>query len=272
VEKLGEKVWWSHVPSQTLPPYEFTECYWIGNEREVMLVDTGDGQPAARSVLEKDWQALGAPKVQGVYVTHHHADHSGGGAWAGERWQAPLYIGEKELGHLVGDTRAEWRIIERAYVDVAGIRVDVVPAPGHTPGQVNFWIPAEGILLAGDNVLGNTTSVIVPPDGNMAQYLTTLQILRQLGAQMIGPGHGEMVREPDKYLAYYQAHRQQRNEQILALLEQGVMDPRSIAERIYRGILAPDEMELGEWMVRGHLAWCVDIGLAVDDGGRFRKV
>ncbi|PSR22866.1 MAG: MBL fold metallo-hydrolase [Sulfobacillus acidophilus] len=272
MEKLGEIVWQSHVPSKTLPPYQFTECYWIGNEREVILIDTGDGHVAAQSTLEGDWEGLGAPRVQAIYVTHYHGDHSGGGVWASERWQAPLYIGAHDLGYLDEKTRASWQIIPRSYVDIVGIRVDVVPAPGHTCGQVNFWIPTERILLAGDNVLGNTTSVIVPPDGNMAKYLTTLQILRQLGAEIIGPGHGEVVRNPDQYLAYYQTHRQQRNDQILALLDQGVTDPRSIAEQIYGDVLAPREMELGEWMVRGHLAWCVDIGLAIDDGGRFRKV
>ena len=147
--------------------------------------------------------------------------------------------------------------------------VEIMAAPGHTPGQVNFWIPEAGILLAGDNILGNSTSVVTPPDGDLGEYMATLQTLRELKPRLIGPGHGDIIRDPDPYIAYYLDHRRQRTEQILTAL--GDAAPKTaldIAQQVYQEILEPEEMWMGEQMVQGHLRWLQKKGWVTEQEGR----
>ncbi|MCL5116910.1 MAG: MBL fold metallo-hydrolase [Firmicutes bacterium] len=272
MEQLAEGIARSRVPSVTLPPYAATECYWVGSPSEVILVDAGDGSEAGVQQLEDDWETLGSPAVRAVFATHHHGDHTGGGAWAHRRWGCPLYLAEADIARLGARTRtdAPWQPFAMDSVTIGGIRVDLVAAPGHTPGQCNFWIPSVRGLLAGDNVLGNTTVVIVPPDGHLGEYMETLIRLKRLGAEWIGPGHGDVVQNPDQYLGEYLAHRHERSRQILDLLHGEAMTPRTIAEVLYRDKLPLEQMAVGEWMVRGHLEWFQAQGWVQEERGRYR--
>ncbi|MDA8206624.1 MAG: MBL fold metallo-hydrolase [Thermaerobacter sp.] len=276
MEQIIAGIFRSEVPSLTLPPYQGTQCYWIGDAHDVVLVDTGDGSPGAQSVLEEDWHHLGRPKVLAVFATHHHDDHSGGGAWAKARWGARLYMNAPDLERLRERRRdpvdSLWQPYASDVFTVGNMGVTLINAPGHTPGQWNFWLPAHRVLLAGDNVLGNTTSVILPPDGDMGLYLGTLASLRNLRPRLLLPGHGDLVADADAYLSRYITHRQERSQEILSALAQGPREPNSIARVIYRDILPPEKMWLGEWMVKGHLDWLSRQQLVVEDNGRFRKV
>lgn len=276
MEQVALGVYRSHAPSTTLPPYEGTECYWICDGGRTVLVDVADGSSAAREVLERDWAALGRPVVQAVVATHHHRDHSGGGPWARKLWQAPLYLHSRDielLGQRDGFEMARlWQPYEEPVLMVGSTAVHLIEAPGHTPGQWNLWVPKAGALLAGDNVLGSTSSVIGPPEGDMGAYLETLAALRRVEPRVILPGHGPVVSEPDTYLAGYIAHREERNRQILGLLHDGPRTARSLAESLYRDTLPPEKMPLGEWMVQGHLDWFRRQGLVDEENGRYRKV
>ncbi|MCY0899434.1 MAG: MBL fold metallo-hydrolase [Firmicutes bacterium] len=271
MESVSPHVYASWVPSETLPPYDATRCYWVGDDHVVLLVDCGDGQEAGRAVLEADWRELGSPAVMGIVVTHYHPDHSGGAMWARRRWAAPVYLHPRDQSRLALADAGSWADPPQSWT-VAGMRVECLPAPGHTPGQVNLWISAERVLLAGDNVLGNSTVVIRPPDGDLGQYLATLVRLRALKPAVIGPGHGDVVRDAEAYLAYYLQHRAERQRQILALLEEEPKTAEELAQAIYAHLLAPADRYLGVWMVQGHLAWCESNGLVARDGHGYRKV
>lgn len=276
LNELSEGVYRTHAPGHTLPPYVGTECYWIGDSREVVLIDTGDGGPAAQSALEDGWRELGEPAVRAIVATHHHDDHSGGGSWGAERFHCPVFMHPRDIERLEERHPGQssgWERLAAGTWQVGGRSIDVLEAPGHTPGQCNIWIPDTGVLLAGDNVLGNTTSVIIPPEGNLADYLTTLERLQDLKPRILGPGHGDVVSDPVSYLAHYLSHRHQRSQQILALLEEeGGMTRKAVALRIYRGILSEDNLAPGEWMVQGHLEWFMARGVVFHDSGVYRKV
>lgn len=271
MEEIRPGIVRSRVPSVTLPPYRTTECYWVGDKHEVVLIDTGDGQPSGVAQLEADWEGLGSPAVRAVFATHHHADHTGGGRWAHERFGAPIYLNGRDQAGVMqrGDDTTPWQPYDENRLTVGGLTIHLLEAPGHTPGQWNFWIPERQGLLAGDNVLGNTTVVIVPPDGHLGDYLRTLEQLSRLGAEWIGPGHGDIVPNAGAYLAEYLAHRRQRGEEILGLLCGQRLTPRAIAEAIYRGKLSPETMAVGEWMVQGHLAYFVEMGTVREEQGTF---
>ncbi len=272
--KVSNRVYRSEVPSVTLPPYRTTNAYWVGSRGRVVLVDPGDGQAAGLDTLRQDWEALGRPLVEAVYCTHYHLDHSGGARAAGDFFHAPFFLSREDQACLAahGADAGGFEVLEPGPLSVGGVDVEVLSAPGHTPGQMNLWMPDEGGLLAGDNVLGNTTVVIAPPDGDLGRYLASLKTLASLALAWIGPGHGDLVRDPSAYLGEYMAHREERTRQILALLESDWTTPRTLAEQVYRGKLDEAQMSLGEWMVRGHLAWFLDRGWVAERDGRYRKV
>jgi ribonuclease/clavin/mitogillin len=273
-ELVVRGVYRTRAPGRTLAPYRATECYWIG-EGEVLLVDTGDGQAAAQEALDSDWEALGRPRVAGIVVTHRHGDHVGGLAWAQRKWPtAPVYVHPREADAVRPWASLPERLVllHEGPLEAGGMRVEVLHAPGHTPGQINLWLAAERLLVAGDNVLGNTTSVIVPPDGDLLAYLQTLRRLLALGPARIAPGHGDLVTDGVGYLTYYLAHRAERERQVLTLLAAGLGTAEELAERIYA-----DQPEAarraGVAMTRGQLAALVAQGRVVQDvDGRFRLV
>ena len=274
MNEIAAGVFQSHVPGATLPPYKGTECYWVGSPGEVILVDSGDGSDRACATLEDDWTRLGRPHVRAIYASHFHPDHTGGGNWAHKRWAAPLYLHQKDIEAMVrrGKPSGLWQHHETGRFTIGGLQVTLMEAPGHTPGQWNFWLPNSRGLLAGDNVLGDSTVVIVPPDGELHQYLNTLAKLQALNPSWIGPGHGTLVREPAAYLAYYASHREERSQEILRLLERGVRTPEAIASVIYADKLTADTMHLGMWMVKGHLQHLLALRqVAVDKGIYERK-
>ncbi|MCY0863585.1 MAG: MBL fold metallo-hydrolase [Sulfobacillus sp.] len=274
MEQITTGVFHSHVPGRTLPPYQATECYWIGSRDEVILVDTGDGGELAQKTLWNDWEALGRPRVLAVFATHGHPDHTGTGPWAQQTWGCPIYLPPDDLV-----TQSRWGSLSLWQpapsgepLTVGGVRIEMLPMPGHTPGQWNFWLPESRGLLAGDNVLGNTTVVVTPPDGNLRDYLTTLRRMIALNPAWIGPGHGDLVTRPAEYLQRYLDHRLERAEEILALLRQRPMTLRELAERVYRDRLAPDRLYMGEWMILGHLDDLIAQGTVGLDEDRYRII
>ncbi|MCL8206845.1 MAG: MBL fold metallo-hydrolase [Actinomycetia bacterium] len=271
-ETVAPGVYRTRAPGRTLAPYRATECYWIGTD-EVLLVDAGDGEAAAREALRADWEALGRPRLAGVVVTHRHGDHVGGLAWVQHTWpDAPVYVHPAEADAVRPWTARPERMVPMAEgrLEAGGVTVEVLHAPGHTPGQLNLWLAAERLLLAGDNVLGNTTSVIVPPDGDLLAYLATLRRLLALAPARIAPGHGDLVEDGVGYLNYYLRHRAEREQQVLDLLAAGPRTPEELAARIYSD-QPPAAQRAGVAMTRGQLAALVARGRVVEDGtGRFR--
>lgn len=272
---IGAGVYQQGVPSATLAPYSETACYWVVSDGTALLIDTGDGQGRGLRALVDGWRALGEPTVAGAVVTHHHDDHAGGANGVQARWACPVYLHPRDIARWRSRHRGDttpWQELAVGLNQFARWGVEVIWAPGHTPGQCNLWIPASGVLLAGDNVLGLTTSVIAPPDGNLADYFTSLRHLQALGARVIGPGHGPVVTRPQEYLAQYLRHRQERLQQILDLVgAAGPLTCQEVADHLYSD-LAPAQRRAGLDMVRTQIDWLAQQGWVVEEKGRYRKV
>lgn len=252
LEELQSSVWRVHAPGLTLKPYEGTQCYFVGTAEAVWLVDTGDGGSRATHALEAAWTELGAPPVALILITHGHRDHFGGAAWARQHFGAPVGVHPADLAAVLPECPDAIPFLPGSR-HIGTIAVDVLHLPGHTPGQLNLWLPAERTLLAGDNVLGDTTSVVVPPAGDLHAYRATLERLAALDPALIGPGHGSVVREPRGWLAYYREHRAERDRQVVDLLAEGALSVPELAAAIYGRDQQPYTYRAGQLMLLGHL-------------------
>ena len=121
------------------------------------------------------------------------------------------------------------RLRDGEVIEGRGVALRAVATPGHSTDHVAFWIEETRGLFTGDAVLGRGTSVIDPPEGDLAAYLRSLRRMRELEPRTIYPGHGPTVFRGVAKLDEYLAHREEREEQILAALRD---EPRSIEELV----------------------------------------
>ena len=269
LKKLAEGLWQTEVPAATIPPYTHTHCYWIQGTAGLVLIDTADGGPAGTAVLREAWNELGQEPLAGVYMTHGHPDHVGGARWAFETWGCDLWLHPLDYDLLPESLRIlpAWRsIAPEGDRSPLAPGIDILDAPGHTPGQVNIYLKEQGILLAGDNLLGNSTSVIIPPHGHLRTYLATLERLGSLNLHLAAPAHGDLIEDPHGYIAMYREHRAERLDQVLQALRAEPLSAAELASRIYP---APLQL-IGELMVESHLEYLVeDQKIVAVANGRF---
>ncbi|MGC8488782.1 MAG: MBL fold metallo-hydrolase [Clostridia bacterium] len=271
LHELYPGVFWQEVPSATIPPYRGTACYWLTDGRRAWLVDAGDGSPAAHAHLLEAHRALSAPELEYVIVTHWHRDHSGGARGLVDALGAVAVahpIDARQIAVVLDDAPVFEPPAALGATAPGRHAVELIHAPGHTPGQVNVWLPDLALLLAGDNVLGRSTSVIVPPDGHLRTYEKTLDRLLALEPGMIGPGHGEPITDGMGALRYYRSHRAEREQQVLHLLGEGRKSLMALAEAVYAGE-APETVAVGRLMLSAHVEALLEEGRIGEEGGQY---
>jgi glyoxylase-like metal-dependent hydrolase (beta-lactamase superfamily II) len=193
---------------------------WIVGAEPALVIDPGpDHRPHLEAVLER------AGRVGAVLLTHHHPDHAEGAATIGRMAGAPIMAGSPIAG--------EQPLEDGMVVDLGGVAVRVVVAPGHTPDHVVFFEPETRALFTGDTVLGRGTSVIDPPEGDLGAYLRSLRALLALEPEIIYPGHGPIARPATAKLNEYLKHREERERQVLDALRDGPRAPEEIVPSIY---------------------------------------
>lgn len=227
-------------------PYTLTgtQVHLVGRE-ELAVIDPG---PADARHLEALVRAIGGRRVAAILVTHTHRDHSPAAAPLRQATGAPVIgcaplvvEGEQEAGF--DRTYAPDRVLgDGESVTVDGRTLTAVHTPGHTSNHLCFADEAAGVLFSGDHVMGWSTSVIIPPDGNMGDYLRSLERLRGRADRIYYPAHGEPVTEPQRLVRGMINHRVQRERQIVRRLESGDRTVPEIVASAYPGLdprLAP---------------------------------
>jgi glyoxylase-like metal-dependent hydrolase (beta-lactamase superfamily II) len=204
-----------------------TNTYLLGvpASGEVVVVDPGPDVAEHRAAVERAMAAAGA-HVAAVVITHHHADHAEATGWAAD-WGAPAYAFDPQR------VPGAQPLADRATVPVRGLRITALHLPGHCSDHLCLHVTDTGAVLTGDHILGEGTTVIAWPDGDLAQYLASLQALRRLAPRVLYPGHGEVVEDPLARIDELAAHRAERTEQILAALREGVETVPDIVTRVY---------------------------------------
>jgi glyoxylase-like metal-dependent hydrolase (beta-lactamase superfamily II) len=169
--------------------------------------------------------------IEALLVTHGHPDHMEGAARLRELCGAPILAWSRD-GVPVAD-----RLLADGEVIPLGDRsLLALHTPGHRFDHLSFMLEESRAVFAGDLVAGSGTVVIAPPEGNLAQYMASLQRLLDLDPQVILPAHGPLIANPRELLLQYIAHRQEREQQVLAGLASGPATVDALVESIYADV------------------------------------
>ncbi len=244
------------IPTPTLWPHTSTNCYLIGNRHESILVDAGYDQDETKSELKKAIKNHSLARPKAIILTHYHRDHAPGVRQLKE-WSSPVYchtMEEEKIREAIGPEMELSFLKDGDLLTVAGHNVEVLHAPGHTKGHLNLYLPELELLLAGDNLVGEGTTWIGRPDGDMAAYMNSLRKARQLKLSKVGPGHGEWILQPYKHIDFVLDRRISREKQIMELLKEHVqLDADTLTKLIYDGKIHASIFEVAKRTTEAHL-------------------
>lgn len=218
-----------------------TQTYFVGT-REVAVIDPG---PDLRDHVEAIVTAVGERRLAAILCTHTHRDHSPAAAPLAERTGAPIIgcaplaletVGPRADAAFDGDYRPDRVLADGESITVDGGTITAVATPGHTSNHLCFAVEGSGALFSGDHVMGWSTTVVVPPDGDMADYMQSLEKLRQRDDRVLYPAHGPPVTKPKQYLRGLIGHRLQREKQVLQLVGEGRSTISEIVAAAYPGL------------------------------------
>ena len=227
----------AHNPSAFT--YYGTQTYLAG-VNEVAVIDPGPDLPEHLDALET---AIGGRKVVAVMCTHTHRDHSPAARPLAERIGAPIIgcsplsletVGPRADAAFDGDYAADRVLADGEELDVDGAPITAIATPGHTSNHLCFAY--RGALFSGDHVMGWSTTVVVPPDGDMGAYMASLEKLRARRDRVYYPAHGPAVENPEQYVRHLMGHRMQREKQILRLVGERPRAIPDIVANAYPGL------------------------------------
>jgi glyoxylase-like metal-dependent hydrolase (beta-lactamase superfamily II) len=277
----GKEVRLSPLVSRVLAPnpgpftFKGTGVYLIGAGESVAVIDPGPDIPEHVEALK---QALGSRAVSHILVTHTHRDHSPAAAvlkiWSGARtYGLPLAsaatadegMADEAHDH---DFMPDVRVEDGMRIQGDGFTLECVMTPGHTANHICYALTEEKALFSGDHVMGWSTSVIAPPDGNMGQYLASLEKLRTRDDQIFYPTHGSPIASPRDWLSQLIAHRRLREVQIMEAMHQSDSTITGLVDRLYPDI-APGLRGAASQQVKAHLDHLVEQGALRRDGSGY---
>jgi glyoxylase-like metal-dependent hydrolase (beta-lactamase superfamily II) len=254
-------------------PYTFlgTNSYVVGSG-EVVVIDPG---PADERHLQAIASAVAGERLAYILVTHSHRDHCAGarglqrlaggkiaafGSIARERGAPGLNYDFVDAAFL-----PDRRLKDGDTIRCKGFALDVLHMPGHAPDHLCFALVGKRTVFTGDHVMGWNTTVIAPPEGNMAQFLASLERLMQRHDKMFLPGHGGRIQTPQRVVKAYIMHRKWREQTILACLDEGVCTIPRIVARLY-GALDADLKQAAALSVYAHLEHLIDRDMVATEG------
>ncbi|WP_294073206.1 MBL fold metallo-hydrolase [Sphingomonas sp.] len=216
-----------------------TQSYIVGSD-SIAVIDPGPDLPEHVEALV---DAIAGRPVHAILCTHTHRDHSPAARDLAERTGAPIVgcaplalaaVGPRADASFDGDYRPDRVLADGESIDIDGEPITAVATPGHTSNHLCFaW---RGALFTGDHVMGWSTTVVVPPDGDMADYMASLDTLRQRGDRVYYPAHGPAVTNPAQYVRHLMGHRMQRERQIAKLVAERPRAVSDIVANAYPGL------------------------------------
>jgi glyoxylase-like metal-dependent hydrolase (beta-lactamase superfamily II) len=253
-------------------PFTFTGTgtYLVG-AGEVAVIDPG---PDDSAHLEALLRALEGEQVTAILTTHTHLDHSPLAAGLAEATGASILglpaprIEEAAVrldeGHDRG-FRPDQLVADGDRISGPGWTLEAISTPGHASNHLCYVLIEENALFSGDHVMGWSTTVVSPPDGDMADYLESLDKVAARGFSTLWPTHGPPVLEVEPFLAAYRAHRLEREDQVLAAVGRGRSHIPEMVREIYADV-DPRLHPAAAHSVLAHLIKLVREGRVLADG------
>lgn len=229
------------APNPSAFTYTGTQTYLVGHG-EVAVIDPG---PDLDTHIQAILDATAGERIVAILCTHTHRDHSPATRPLKAATGAPI-IGCAPLALEDDGPRADAafdvdyapdRVLgDGERVEGVGWTIEAVATPGHTSNHLCFALLEAKALFTGDHVMGWSTTVISPPDGDMADYMVSLDKLMARDDEVYFPAHGDQVEKPQRFVRGLAGHRKQREGQILRLLgEEGRAIP-AMVEKMYVGV------------------------------------
>lgn len=246
------------APNPSPFTYTGTQTYIVGLGDGCAVIDPGPDEPAHLAALEA---AIGDEHVCAIMCTHTHRDHSPASRPLARRTGAPI-VGCASLSFDTDGPRADegfdpdyepTRVLaDGEAMTGPGWTLTAVATPGHVSNHLCFALEESGALFSGDHVMGWSTSVVVPPDGDMGDYMNSLQLLHERDDRVLYPAHGPAVTKPRQLVRSMIGHRRQRENQILRLLGEDRQEVGDLVPQMYKG-LDPKLVKAAALSVTAHL-------------------
>lgn len=272
---------------------------YIVGRGDVAVIDPG---PILNSHKDALLAALEGETVTRILVTHCHSDHSPLAAWLSEQTGAPTvghgphvlntewvdddtepYVPDEDdlaaKAAMEADGGQMEESVDTAFApdivvrtgDVAasgdGWTLTAVHTPGHTSNHTAYWLPEHRALFTGDHIMGWSTTVITPPDGDMRDYFESLAKVQALDPATLWPTHGAVISDVQPFVAAFVQHRLDRERNILACVREGETSIRRIVERLYVGV-NPKLYRAAARSVLAHMMKLIEDGLVRCDAAQ----
>jgi glyoxylase-like metal-dependent hydrolase (beta-lactamase superfamily II) len=224
------------VPNASLMTGAGTNSYLVGGPALVAIDPGPDDAEHVGKLAE-----ISRGRLRYILVTHHHPDHAPGARRLADLTGAPVLSFGAVPASPFPTVTPDRVLSDGDVLEVTGVSLTALHTPGHTSDHLSFLASygagrgSGGVLFSGDTVLGGSTAVISPPDGDMVAYMSSLERMLRLDppAKVIAPGHGELIEEPAEAINDYLTRRRAREMDVLGALGNGPVSATDLVGLIY---------------------------------------
>lgn len=230
-----------------------TQIYFVGDpDDRMVMIDSGEPYRAWTQQITAYWRELGRPAIDAILITHGHGDHIGGLDRLQELFNCPVRCHPKlapRLRHILGGDSVSG-LGAREVIRTGGkARLRPLFTPGHEDDHICYLLQPDRVLFSGDNLLGNSSSSV----RNLKEYLRSLERMAQTRPLVVCPGHGNTIVRGEARIRQQIAHRQSREQQVLAALSDGAATVDEIVAAVYPSNLRKSLRAAAGRNVRTHL-------------------
>lgn len=263
--ELNPRIICFSLKTETLPPATHTNCFIVG-KKEFIVIDAASKEKSEQEKLHSfiDFLIEKGGICKEIIVTHLHPDHFGGEMVLQKHLREKFNLQVAVSAHRLTAEALEGKVKFQKYIedgdvfmlrDEAGndFKLTALPTPGHARGHLCFYDEEYGFLLSSDNVVNSSSVVIAPPEGNMRDYLQTLERLKNLpNLRFLCGSHGSAIFGAKSKIESYIRHRLEREKKIIEAMENGAKNVAEIVKEVYTDV-SESLLPLAELSVKAHL-------------------